>query len=200
VPALSDADPDGFGRWFSSQLATLEAADVHVTAFELGSELNTPRFNADFGPEPRNGRTLRVSDLDNSRDPEGRSVARGYRIYLKVMATMKDVFDHSKLNRMTPILSGMSALMAAGRESVPISDSIEFLRQNGLDNLADAYAVHVYPSGNSHLSVSARAERLEQYGIVSECKSRAKPCWLTEWGLPNKDDSCPLNGASRISF
>jgi hypothetical protein len=197
VPALSDADPDGFGKWFASQLATLDAAGVHVTAFELGNELNTPRFNADFGSEPKNGRTLRLSDLENSTDPKGRSVAGGYRTYLKVMAAMKNVLDHSKLNRTTPILSGMSALMAAGRESVPISDSIEFLRQNGLDNLADGYAVHVYPSGDSRLSVSARAEQLEQYGILSECKDGAKPCWVTEWGVPNKDDSCPLDDASR---
>jgi hypothetical protein len=46
---------------------------------------------------------------------------------------MKDVRDHSTVNRKTPIISGMSAVMAAGRTSVTIPDSIEFLRENGLD-------------------------------------------------------------------
>jgi hypothetical protein len=33
-------------QWFASTLARLEAAGVHIAAFELGNELNTPRFNA----------------------------------------------------------------------------------------------------------------------------------------------------------
>jgi hypothetical protein len=33
---------------FAAQLATLEAAKVHLTAFELGNEINGPYFNGDF--------------------------------------------------------------------------------------------------------------------------------------------------------
>jgi hypothetical protein len=33
-------------QWFAATLARLEAAGVHIAAFELGNELNTPRFNA----------------------------------------------------------------------------------------------------------------------------------------------------------
>jgi hypothetical protein len=109
LPALSDADPEGFRKIFAAQLATLEAADVKITAFELGNELNTPRFNADFRPEQNSGRVLGLSDLNNPNDLEASTVANGYRAYLKVMAVLKDLRDHSKLNQKTLILSRMSA-------------------------------------------------------------------------------------------
>jgi hypothetical protein len=199
VSALSDADPEGFRTWFAGELAKLEAAGVRVTAFELGNELNTPRFNADFGPDKVPGRSLGLADLENPKDREGTAVAGGYRVYVKIMAAMKDVRDHSKFNRTTPLLSGMSALMANGREAVKIPDSIEYLRQNGLDRLADGYAVHVYPDGNPQLTVAARAETLEQWGVLSACTKNTKPCWLTEWGFPNPSTACPLDDTKRAS-
>ncbi len=198
IAALSDADPEGFKTWFSGELAKLEAAGVRATAFELGNELNTPRFNADFGPDKIPGRVLRLKDLESDNDGEARAVADGYRQYIKIMAALKDVRDHSKLNRATPILSGMSALMAKGREVVPIPDSMQFLRQNGLDALADGYGVHVYPDGNPHLTVKTRARLLEQYGILSECRKDTKPCWLTEWGFPDGSTNCPLDDTGRV--
>jgi hypothetical protein len=197
IGALSDADPEGFKKWFGDELAKLEAAGVRATAFELGNELNTPRFNADFGPDKIPGRVLGLKDLENLNDSEARAVADGYRQYIKIMAVLKDVRDHSKLNRTTPILSGMSAIMAKGREVAPIPDSMQFLRQNGLDKLADGYAVHVYPDGNPRLTVATRAQQLEQYGILSECRKDTKPCWLTEWGFPNGSTGCPLDDTGR---
>ena len=197
IGALSDADPEGFKKWFSDELAKLEAAGVRATAFELGNELNTPRFNADFGPDKIPGRVLGLKDLDNLNDSEARAVANGYRQYVKIMAALKDVRDHSKLNRTTPILSGMSAIMAKGREVAPIPDSQQFLRQNGLDKLVDGYAVHVYPDGNPRLTVETRAQQLEQWGILSECRTDTKPCWLTEWGFPNGSTGCPLDDTGR---
>jgi hypothetical protein len=197
IAALSDADPEGFKKWFSDELAKLEAAGVRATAFELGNELNTPRFNADFGPDKTPGRVLGLKDLENLNDSEARAVADGYRQYIKIMAALKDVRDHSKLNGTTPILSGMSAVMAKGREVAPIPDSIQFLRRNGLDKLADGYGVHVYPDGNPHLTVSTRAQQLEQHGILSECRKDTKPCWVTEWGFPNSSTGCPLDDTGR---
>jgi hypothetical protein len=109
LPALSDADPEGFRQYFVAELAKLEAAGVKITAFELGNELNTPTFNADFRPEQASHRILGVADLNNAKDVEGSTVAAGYLAYLKVMEVLKDLRDHSKLNQQTPILSGMSA-------------------------------------------------------------------------------------------
>jgi hypothetical protein len=208
LPALSDADSQGFTKYFSAELEKLEAAGVKITAFEFGNEVNTPRFNADFRPELRTGRLLGVADLNNQSDSEGSAVAAGYRAYLKVLATLKDLRDHSKLNAQTPILSGMSAVGFKGYprppgntlpDAVGISESIEFMRQNGLDTLVDGYAVHAYQSADPKLSVSARLALMEQTGVTSACTHGAKPCWVTEWGFTNGDQSCPLNDSSRTA-
>jgi len=39
-PPMSDADPDGFRRWFSPLLGSFEALGVHLTAIEFGNEIN----------------------------------------------------------------------------------------------------------------------------------------------------------------
>jgi hypothetical protein len=74
---------------------------------------------------------------------------------------------------------------------VSLPDTIEFLRQNGLDKLVDGYGVHVYPTGDPHATVSARMRELEKKNIFYE-RSRNKPCWLTEWGILN-GQSCPID-------
>ncbi len=208
LPALSDVDPQGFSKFFTTELQKLEAAGVKITAFEFGNEVNTPRFNADFRPELHSGRLLGVADLNNPKDVEGSTVAAGYRAYLKVMATLKDLRDHSKVNAQTPILSGMSAVGFKGYprppgntlpDAVGISESIEFMRQNGLDSLADGYAVHAYQSADPKLSAAARVALMEQTGVTSACTHGAKPCWVTEWGFTNADQSCPLNDSTRTA-
>ncbi len=45
-----------------------------LTAFELGNEINTSRFNSDL-PDPGSGLELRLSDLKNPKDQEGGRVA-----------------------------------------------------------------------------------------------------------------------------
>jgi hypothetical protein len=206
LPALSDADPEGFTQWFAPTLARLEAAAVRITAFELGNELNTPRFNADFRPEDSSSRVLGLSDLNNPHDREAATVATGYRAYIKILETLKDSRDRAKVNEKTPILSGMSAdwNLAGPRkkgsgvpDAVSIPDSIAFLRQIGGDQLVDGYAVHTYPTGDPNVSVAARVAFLEQRGILSECKQGTKPCWMTEWGFNNGAQTCPLNDSAR---
>jgi hypothetical protein len=206
LPALSDADPEGFTEWFAPTLASLEAAGVRITAFELGNELNTPRFNADFHPEDTSSRVLGLSDLNNPHDREATTVATGYRAYIKILEALKALRDHAKVNQKTPILSGMSAdwNLAGPRkkgsgvpDAVSIPDSIVFLRQIGADKLLDGYAVHTYPTGDPNVSVAARAALLEQRGILSQCTPGRKPCWMTEWGFNNAGQTCPLNDSAR---
>jgi hypothetical protein len=194
---LSGADPQGFAGWFQEKLDKFEAAGVRLTGLELGCEINTSGYDSDI-PTPGTGRVLGLSDLNNPRDPEGPAIANGYRNYLRVMEVLKNVRDHSKLNKTTPIVSaGMGDVGLPGPKSwngdvgVSLPDAIEFLRQNGMDKLADAYGVHVYPTGNSHASVSDRVAELEKKKIFSECRPD-KPCWLTEWGIGNSAKSCPF--------
>jgi hypothetical protein len=199
---LSGSDPQGFVKWIDPFLTQLEAAGVRLTAIELGNELNTSGYNADIA-SPGSGRVLGVKDLNNPKDAEARVIAGGFRVYVSVAEALKGVRDHSKLNSQTPILSAgladwgpPSAKAWDNYLGVSLSDTIEFLRQNGLDKFVDGYAVHIYPSGDPNVSVAARAAELQQK-VFSECKPGGKPCWLTEWGIPNGTKTCPVDDTAR---
>jgi hypothetical protein len=44
---------------------------------------------------------------------------------------------------------------------VSLQDTIEFLRENGMDRLADGYGLHVYLDADPHRSVAMRIASLE---------------------------------------
>jgi hypothetical protein len=185
---LSEIKPEEFREWLKPKLDKLEAAGVQLTAIELGNEINTSGYNGDI-PKPGTGRVLGLSDLNNPNDPEGVAIAAGYRAYLQIMATLKDMRDQSQLNKTTPILSagladwGLPSAKSWNKTTgVSIPDTIDFLRQNGMDKLADGYGVHVYPSSDPHTPLSARIAQLQQ-DIFAGARQGAKPCWLTEWGI-----------------
>jgi hypothetical protein len=194
---LSECNPEEFTNGFKPLLDKLEAAGVRLTALELGNEINTSGFNGDLD-DPGSGRELLLSHLNNPNDSEGRAVASGYRAYLKIMATLKDLRDHSKLNQHTPIITGgLAQRLGTKQVEVNLRDTIEFFRQNGMDKLVDGYGVHVYPAADLNRPVSARISSLEE-NVFSGCK--AKPCWLTEWGFGNSDESCPPVDGNRVKL
>jgi hypothetical protein len=70
-PPLSAVDPDQFRKYFQSLLAKLEVAGVTLAGFELGNEINSPIFNADFSMPAENPSRSREFNLDDlSHDPE----------------------------------------------------------------------------------------------------------------------------------
>jgi hypothetical protein len=79
----------------------LDAAGVALAGMELENEINMAGNNPDFRL-PGEGRVLGLSDLYH--DPEGQQVAKGYLQSLKILAALKDIRDHSRLNRRTPLL------------------------------------------------------------------------------------------------
>ena len=203
VAAFSDIDPQAFKGWAATQLNTLEAAGVHLAAFEFGNEINSAGYDGDFLSHG-SGRVLGISDLDHAGDPQIAAITAGYRIYLKALAVFKQLRDGSKLNRATPILSAGLAdpgLPSPPRSSnkqdwISIAATLEFLRRNGLDNLVDGYGIHSYPSGNPGIPLAARINTLEQDAFAM-CTS-TKPCWLTEWAFNNTSQSCPINDETRV--
>jgi hypothetical protein len=199
---LSGADPQGFVKWIDPFLTQLETAGVRLTAIELGNEINTSGYNADIA-SPGSGRVLGIRDLNNPNDAEARSIAGGFRVYVSIAEALKGVRDHSKLNSQTPIL--LAGLADWGPPSpkawdnylgVSVPDTIQFMRQNGLDKFVDGYGVHMYPTGDPKVTVAVRATQLQQK-VFSECKRGGKPCWLTEWGIPNGTQTCPVDDAAR---
>jgi hypothetical protein len=151
---------------------------------------------------------LGLADLNNPGNSEGHAIAVGYQVYVKIMAALKELRDHSKLNQHTHIIAaGMANWGRPGPKAwdgvlgVSLVDAIEFLRQNGLDKYVDGYGVHVYPGLDQTRSVATRVASLGQ-DIFVNC-TRSKPCWLTEWGIPDGSpgevpDHCPIDERKRI--
>jgi hypothetical protein len=202
-PGITDADPVKYKAWLEAQVATLESSGVQLAAFELGNEINTAGFNGDFDPALASGRELGLADLNNPGDPEGRAIAASYRAYLKMLTVLKDVRDHSRLNSRTPIISaGLADGGPPGRrpgqklDGVSSPATLQFLQLNGLDELVDGYGAHFYPSNQDpNRPVLERIEGLGERALAL-C-TRAKPCWLTEWGFPNPQLSCPIHDETR---
>ncbi len=207
---LSSADPEQFRRTFAPILARLEDKGIVLTAFELGNEINLAGYNSDF---PRPGEGMQFSLKQLSTDPEAERVAKGFLQYLKVLAVLKDIRDHSKLNSHTPILTaGLAAYeqdegpmkgSLAANDLISANATLEYLRANGVDKYVDGYAIHVYPPGDNPGDPAAGARRthgLAKY-VMAECRppgsSDGKPCWITEWGFNNVDKSCPINDDRR---
>jgi hypothetical protein len=201
---LSAADPARFRAILEPLFGRLESMGVTFAALELGNEINWTAFNGDF-PIPGEGRVFGRDDL--ATDPEARQIADGFRAYLKTLRVLKDIRDHSRLNRATPIISaGLSDPGFAGPrpgsklDAVTIGATLDYLRANGLDRLVDAYGVHTYPSPRT--SAAARLGLLER-DTLAECRASGdgKPCWMTEWGLPFKGAAgCSGNDPSRAAL
>jgi hypothetical protein len=199
---LSSADAARFRAIFAPLFNQLEDFGIKLAALELGNEINSPGFNGDF-PIPGEGKVFGLKDL--TRDPVPDQIAGGYRAYLQTLAVLKEIRDHSRLNRETPILSaGLSDPGPAGRrpgsktDAVTISATLEYLRANGIDALVDAYGVHSYPWAKTP---ARRLTQLEE-DTLAECQppGYGKPCWLTEWGVPSTGKACPSNDAPRAAL
>jgi hypothetical protein len=184
---LSSADPERSRAFYQSFFDKLDDKGVVLAGIELGNELNWPDFNGDF-PLPGEGKLFTLEDL--SRDPEAKKVSQGFLQYLKVLATLKDVRDHSKLNKHAPIISaGMAAaanaqwLQSLKVDAVSIPATYAFLRAHGLDDLVDGYGVHDYPPAVKPGDKAAIAQRNAQLDQLVFPPNNARPYWLTEWGF-----------------
>ena len=205
---LSTADPALSKTAFQRLFDALDASNITVAGVELGNEINWAAFNPEF-PLPGEGKILGLKDLAD--DPEGKQIAKGFLQYIKILTVLKDVRDHSRVNHAAPIISaglvdakdGDKIYNDKKEDMVSLSASLAYLQAHGLDSLVDAYGVHSYPSpgGAGDPSMAAvRAGRLDSVDLA-ECRapgsSVGKPCWITEWGFPNADLSCPSKEAGR---
>lgn len=208
-PGLSTADPVRFRELFTKELADLEERGIKLAGLEFGNEINWVGSNADF-PLPGKGRIFGLQDLYD--DPEAKTIAAGFKLYISSLAVLKEVRDHSRLNRTTPIISAGLAIgnASAGRswnpalDGVSIDATLQFLRANGLDNLVDAYGVHTYPPADRPGAPDATADRLSRLEriVFPECRAGGggKPCWLTEWGFTEAGNGCPADDQTRLKL
>jgi hypothetical protein len=145
--------------------------------------------NHDLGPVGSGtGKICEMDDLPH--DPKAQQVTKGYLNYIKIPAVLKDVRDHSQLNRNTPIITagmgppGAAFTKQAKRDAVDLAASIQFFRANGVDDVADDYGIHWYFDGNA----TPAARLTELFSALSECSTRNLA------GSQNGD--CPLPAAN----
>lgn len=205
---LSAADPELSKKAFESLFDNLDKNGIALAGVELGNEINWAAFNPEF-PLPGEGKILGIQDLEH--DPEGKQIAKGFLQYVKILAVLKSTRDTSRLNHSAPVILGGLVSAEDGakpynnkkEDMVSLKATIGFLRAHGLDSLVDAYGVHSYPSSGQPGNPAAAKQREDRLNAVdfAECRARGssagKPCWITEWGFPNSDVSCPSNEANR---
>jgi hypothetical protein len=184
---LSSADPERSRAYFQTVFDKLDAVGVTLAGVEVGNEINWPDFNGDFAL-PGHGKAFTLNDL--SHDPQAKQVAQGLLQYLKVLAVLKPIRDHSKLNQHAPIISAGMATASGSAwqqnlqlDSVPIPVVYAFLRAHGLDGLVDGYGVHTYPAQVKPGDKIAAAARVAQLDKDVFPPGNSKPYWMTEWGF-----------------
>ena len=205
---LSYADPELSKAFYQKLFDALDANGIVLAGIELGNEINWAAFNAEF-PLPGEGMILSLEDL--AHDTEGKQIAKGFLQYLKILAALKEVRDHSRLNHNTPLISAGMVSAPDGEklynnkreDMVSLPATMAFLRANGLDSLVDGYGIHTYPSTDHPGDPAAAGRRAARFQDVDlgPCRPRSqqggKPCWITEWGFPNSDLSCPTSDSAR---
>ena len=202
---LSAPDAAVFSVKDTAPLNQLDAAGIRLTALEFGNEINNPGFNGDF-PAQGHGEVYGLAGIARPKTAETSAIRAGFLAYLGELRQVQQWRDASAANRQTPLLSagladpGLPGTYPGRKlDAVSIGGTLGFLRANGLDALADGYAVHVYPSNNPDETLAQRAAKL-QADTFSACVPGGKPCWLTEWGFTNKSTACPLDDATRAGI
>ncbi|KJC51024.1 hypothetical protein UP09_02925 [Bradyrhizobium sp. LTSP885] len=207
-PLISSLSPELSRPYFQQLLDKLDADGIALAALEFENEINMAGDNPDFSL-PGQGRVLGLNDLYH--DPEGQKVAKGYLQYLKVLAALKQVRDHSRLNTHTPLLpTSVVDIVEEGPwptpkpyDGVSVGATIAFMRANGLDQLVDAYNLHTYPWADhpgDKTSAIHRARRLAaliQPVCAAAGSAGGKPCWITEWGFSYGSKTCAADEAAR---
>lgn len=210
-PPISTLSPELSRAYFQELLDKLDADGIVLAALELENEINMAGSNPDFSL-PGEGRVLGLNDL--SHDKEGQRVAKGYLQYLKVLAALKQVRDHSRLNTQTPLLpTSLVDIVEEGPwptakryDGVSVGATIAFMRANGLDRLVDAYNLHTYPWADHPGDKAAtihRAQRLAalvQPVCAAAGSAGGKPCWITEWGFSYGNKACAADEAARSAL
>ena len=195
VYRLSDLDPERYRAVLRQTLAELDRLGVELVGIEPGNEINWAGYNGDLAV------SVDAKAAPAKSDPA--KVADGLARYVDIVRVTREEMAASRLNKDARLISaGLSDMPVPfsrriGLEIVPAPDWTARMQALGLDDLVDAYGIHVYPG-----RTGTRARR---DGLVREALSfcrpdgEGKPCWITEWGVANTSPRCPVDDKIRAA-
>jgi hypothetical protein len=195
---LSDISPDRFRSAFGEALHKIDGLGIPLIAVEAGNEINWGAYNGDLEVRAKaNVRTARsLADLGDAD-----AVERGVAKYVLLLKAVREELAMTRLSAGAKVISaGLSDIPLAdadrrGIDSIDPRSFTALLREYGLDEVVDAYGIHVYPgSGGSPVG---REQHVNQALSICGTPPDGKPCWITEWGFANKTTSCPADDSAR---
>jgi len=124
------------------------------------------------------------------------------------LQALRQIRDGSALNQATPVISAGLSNPGAPRtrgvtldgisvDAVSINATLNYLRANGLDTVADTYGIHIYP--NANVTPEQRYKDLAK-NALAQCGKYGVSCTVTEWGFRLPGLTCPLNDSSRYNL
>jgi hypothetical protein len=195
---LSDIDLQAFRAVFSAALQRIDKLGIALLAIEPGNEINLGAYNGDLSIYPHsNVHTARsLAEVQDRRAFE-----TGIDKYVMITRIVREELSATTSNREAKIisagLSDMSAELAdrRGIERLEPAEVMQLLQARGIEEFIDAYGIHFYP--NSHEPQDALQRHSEAAMSFCATAERGKPCWLTEWGVANLSQVCPLDDGER---
>ncbi|MBN9673837.1 hypothetical protein [Roseibium aggregatum] len=197
VHRLSDLDLDLYRSQLRQSLQEIDAAGIRLHAVEPGNEINIAPYNGDLLIHPaRRVRTARgISELTNPAAFE-----RGLDKYIEALRITREELGRTALSREAKLISAGLSDMGPGTadrlgfEHLNAAETIELLQQRGIDDIVDAYGIHIYPNRRTGPALARRIDRVLEFCRPDEAGT---PCWITEWGIANVSRTCPVNDSKR---
>ncbi|MCK3780111.1 glycoside hydrolase [Ensifer sesbaniae] len=198
INRLSDLDLDRYRVGLREALMRLDALGVRLDAVEPGNEINLAGYNGDLAVYPKPGQPTprMLADLKDRAAFE-----EGLDRYIEVLKITRDEVRKSEKSSGAAIVSaGLSDMGAKeadrqGMERLDPAEVITLLQARGMDQLVDAYGIHIYPARKDPSAIRSVVTKLLDFCKPSES---GRPCWVTEWGIANTARTCPVDDRERL--
>lgn len=191
VSRLSQIELDRFADIWSRIAAHIESRRLPVMAIQIGTEFNSAHFNGDLPIWRGRGEILDGKSLRNA--PFWPAYERGMRKLVSAARMVRRSQQAQQHLSTIPIVLGAFArpsprwLRLSGNMLVDPAAALLHLQSLGIDELVDAYSVHIYPPVEALRPArhrSAIAAKFEDvWTPLLAAGSPLKRWWITEWGF-----------------
>ncbi|WP_083213755.1 MULTISPECIES: glycoside hydrolase [unclassified Ensifer] len=197
INRLSDLDLDRYRAGLGDALRRIDALGIRLDAVEPGNEINLAGYNGDLAVYQKPGRTTprKISELADRAAFE-----KGLDNYIAALKITRDELRASVNSRDAAMISaglsdmGPKEADRQGMERLDPAEMIGLLKARGMDELVDAYGIHIYPARKNPTAIQSVVTKLLDF---CEPAGQGRPCWVTEWGIANTARACPVDDRER---